>query len=228
MWSKDSKNYGDVPYYKKQGLNRGNYHGLTVVKAHRFPRHNGTIKWTCIVNELVFIIEFWENPNKKIWTHSCQNPMTNFWHRKNLALWKCQPLMKENVCSIQKMININHEEMLGHEFEIHVGATVAPSFPPASTPLFSLLVVAPIYDCDFWCLVESGLLPLPTNIDNFIYQLLCYFKIFVKQFDKTARQAWINMVSSQEEIPSMNEKMTSKQEKLPSMHEEMHGEGLSI
>ena len=36
------------------------------------------------------------------------------------------------------------------------------------------------------------------------------------------------MVSSQEEIPSMNEKMTSKQEKLPSMHEEMHGEGLSI
>ena len=50
----------------------------------------------------------------------------------------------------------------------------------------------------------------------------------MKQFEKNACQAWRNMVSSQEEIPSMNEKMTSKQEKLPSMHEEMHGEGLSI
>ena len=57
--------------------------------------------------------------------------------------------MKENVCSIQKLIDINHEEMLEHEVEIHVGATVAPSFPPASTPLLSLLVVVPIYDCDF-------------------------------------------------------------------------------
>ena len=123
-----------------------------------------------MVKELVFKTKIWEDPHKKSWTHffgNYQNPKARLNHEKKLELWKFPPLMKENVCNIQKMTT-RHEEMLDPEVEIHVGVVDAPSFPPSFIVLFSLLVSVPIVDCNFLCLVELGLLPLETLTNSSI------------------------------------------------------------